>query len=191
MPKPSPANPSPYYIHAPLGLDEGATSTAQLHMLCHQLNRAGYPAYLAAAPTVYGNWWTPILTPQTMAAHQMVGVIPISIQLRAGGDPVLPGVQVRFEPALQDGVSSDAHARLHFSVLGALANTTESYTLTAALPWFDTALLDHAPGAVQRKGSLVYSGHLPGPQFMLRPEHSVLPDVSPFAQQPMGVQERW
>ena len=83
MPKPSPANPSPYYIHAPLGLDEGATSTAQLHMLCHQLNRAGYPAYLAAAPTVYGNWWTPILTPQTMAAHQMVGVIPISIQLRA------------------------------------------------------------------------------------------------------------
>jgi len=192
MPQPSPVNPSPYYIHAPQGLDEGATFTAQLHMLCHQLNQAGYPAYLAAAPTVYGMWWTPILTPQTMAAHQMAGLTPISIQLRAGGDPMLPGLQVRFEPALQDGGSADAYARLHFSMPGALATTTESFTLQAALPWFDTALLDLAPNTVvPREGSLVYSGHLPGPQFKLLPEHAALPDVSPFAQRPMGAQERW
>ena len=191
MPQSSSAHPSPYYIHAPQGLDEGSTFTAQLHMLCHQLNRAGYPAYLASAPTVYGMWWTPILTPQTMAAHHMAGLTPISIQLQAGGDPMLPGVQVRFEPALQNEGPADAYARLQFRMAGTLANTTESYTLKAALPWFDTALLNHALSAAQRRGSLVYSGHLPGPQFMLRPEHAALPDVSPFAQQPLGVQERW
>ena len=191
MPQSSSAHPSPYYIHAPQGLDEGSTFTAQLHMLCHQLNRAGYPAYLASAPTVYGMWWTPILTPQTMAAHHMAGLTPISIQLQAGGDPMLPGLQVRFEPALQNDGSADACARLHFSMPGALATTTERYTLKASLPWFDTALLDREPGAVQRTGSLVYSGHLPGPQFKLRPEHEALTDVSPFAQQRMGAKERW
>ena len=152
MPQSSSAHPSPYYIHAPQGLDEGSTFTAQLHMLCHQLNRAGYPAYLASAPTVYGMWWTPILTPQTMAAHHMAGLTPISIQLQAGGDPMLPGLQVRFEPALQNDGSADACARLHYSMPGALATTTERYTLKASLPWFDTALLIREPDTVQRTG---------------------------------------
>src|SRR5690606_7013737 len=104
--------------------------------------------------------------------HHLAGLTPISIQLRERSDPMMSGLQVRFEPALQDDGPADAYARLHFSMCGALASTTEQFTLKAALPWFDTALLHLAPGAARRTGALVYSGHLPSPQFKVRPEHA-------------------
>ena len=183
--------PAPYYIHAPHRLDEGFTHTAQLHALCHQLNMAGYPAYLVDALVVHGGWWTPLLTPAAMASHHVAGLTPISIQLQGGADHPRPGLQVRLQPALWHTDGQDLHARLSFEQPGALPAVTQHFTLKAALPWFDTALLSMPCDDPLRTGALVYSGHLPGPQFQLRPEHAALRDISPFSEQPVGTPERW
>ncbi|WP_287927369.1 glycosyltransferase [Diaphorobacter sp.] len=183
--------PAPYYIHAPHRLDEGFTHTAQLHALCHQLNMAGYPAYLVDALTVHGGWWTPLLTPAAMASHHVAGLTPISIQLQGGADHPRPGLQVRLQPALRHTDGEDLHARLSFDQPGVLPAVTQHFTLKAALPWFDTALLSMPCDDPLRTGALVYSGHLPGPQFQLRPEHAALRDISPFSEQPVGTPERW
>lgn len=173
------ALPSPYYIHAPHRLDDGGTHTAQLHMLCHLLNQAGYPAYLVDALVVHGGWWTPMLTPAAMAAHHVAGLTPISIQLR--GNRPLPGLQVRFTATVQQTGEPDLHALLELDDL----------RLPMALPWFDPALLDLPLHKTGRAGALAYSGHLPAEQFKLRPEHAALQDVSPFADHPVGHLERW
>ena len=179
MPPPASALPSPYYIHAPHRLDDGGAHTAQLHMLCHQLNMAGYPAYLVDALVVHGGWWTPMLTPAAMAAHHVAGLTPISIQMPGGR--ALPGLQVRFMPTLQQTDAPDLHARL----------VMDNTPLPAALPWFDPALLALPLQETQRNGALAYSGHLPSAQFKLRPEHAALQDISPFANDPVGTPERW
>ena len=179
MPHPASALPSPYYIHAPLRLDDGGTHTAQLHMLCHLLNMAGHPAYLMDALVVHGGWWTPLLTPAAMAAHHVAGLTPIGIQIPGGRE--LPGLQVRFTPVMQQTDAPDLHARLE----------VDGTTLPAALPWFDPALLALPLREAQRSGALAYSGHLPTTQFKLRPEHAALQDISPFADHPVGTPERW
>lgn len=179
MPLSASVLPSPYYIHAPHRLDGGGAHTAQLHMLCHLLNRAGYPAYLVDALVVHGGWWTPLLTPATMAAHHVAGLTPISIQIPSGRE--MPGLQVGFTPAMQQADVPDLHARLDVN------NTV----LPAALPWFDPALLGLPFQAARRSGALAYSGHLPAAQFKLRPEHAALQDISPFADHPVGTPGRW
>ena len=186
------ALPSPYYIHAPHRLDDGFAHTAQLHMLCHQLNMAGYPAYLVDALVVHGGWWTPILTPAAMAAHHVAGLTPISIQIPGQGGRSLPGLQVRFLPTMQQTDAPDLHARLGFIPPQPLPADAQNVTLEAALPWFDPTLLAlPLQEPQQRTGALAYSGHLPAAQFKLRPEHAALQDISPFADQPVGTPERW
>ncbi|WP_312758139.1 glycosyltransferase [Pulveribacter sp.] len=179
MPLSASALPSPYYIHAPQRLDGGGAHTAQLHMLCHLLNRAGYPAYLVDALVVHGGWWTPLLTPAAMAAHHVAGLTPISIQIPSGRE--MPGLQISFTPAMQQADVPDLHARLDVN------NTV----VPVALPWFDAALLGLPFQKAQRSGALAYSGHLPAAQFKLRPEHAALQDISPFADHPVGTPERW
>ena len=191
MLQPAHTLPSPYYLYAPHRLDDGFAHTAQLHMLCHQLNRAGYPAYLVDALVVHGGWWTPLLTPAAMAAHHVAGLTPISIQISGQGGRSLPGLQVRFLPTLQQTEATDLHARLSFTPPEPPPAMAQGLTLEAALPWFDPALLALPLKGPQRTGALVYSGHLPGPQFKLRPEHAALQDISPFADHPVGTPERW
>ena len=191
MTSPAQATPSPYYIHAAQSIDDGDLLTQQLHQLCHQLNHAGYQAYLAGAPKVNGRWWTPILTKSIMAAHHVEGLAPVTIQGQNADEHNRPGLQVRLQPACGNSHNADAYAHLQFRQAGALAGVTQDFTITAALPWFDPAVLQQALHTGPRSGALVYSGRLPGPQFALRPEHATLTDISPCAEQPMGATERW
>ncbi len=179
------ALPSPYYIHAPHLLTDGAPHAAQLHMLCHQLNRAGYPAYLVDAVAMHGGWWTPLLTPPAMASHYLAGLTPISIQMQAG-ERSLPGLQVRFTPTIQQPDAPDLLARLDFTTPAG-----EAHTFGAALPWFDPALLALPWQGPRPIAALVYSGHFPSRHYRLRPEHAALQDISPFAEQPVSTPERW
>lgn len=181
---------APYYIHAPHSLDKGLLPMAQLHALCHQLNTAGQRAFLVDAPKVHGGWWTPLLTPQIMASHCEDGAVPISIAIDNDEEQMRPGLKIRFQPAIQAQDAHDLYARLHFSQPGALAGSTQDFALKAALPWFDSALLQ-LPLATQRSGALVYSGELLSGQCKIKPEHAALRDISPFAEQPMATRERW
>lgn len=191
MTSPAQPTPSPYYIHAAQSIDDGDLLTAQLHQLCHQLNRAGYPAYLVGAPKVHGHWWTPVLSAPLMAAHHVAGLTPITVQGQSADERHRPGLQARLQPACGSTQNPDAYARLQFSQTGALTGITQDFALQAALPWFDPVLLKQALPTGTRSGALVYSGRLPGPQFTLRPEHAALTDVSPCAEQPLAAAERW
>ncbi len=185
--KPAPVQ--PYYIHAPRSLHDADQSTVQLHMLCHQLNRAGYAAYLSGAPVVNGDWWTPMLCPQTMAAHYLAGLVPIAIQEESRGEFELPGLQVQMVLASQSNDPGYAQPRFISTRPGQPEWNEDALRL--ALPWFDPALLERIDPSEQRSGALVYSGRLPGPGFTLRPEHAGLRDVSPHAALPLGTRERW
>ena len=48
------------------------------HILCHELNRLGYEAYVAA-DDVSGTLWTPLLTRQIWRAHNKASRRPIAI----------------------------------------------------------------------------------------------------------------
>lgn len=187
----TPTGLSPYYIHAPQSIDDGAPETVQLHRLCHELNRAGCPAYLSDAPAVCGQWWTPLLSARLIAAHYVAGLVPISIQ--GGDERTRPGVQAWLHAACTDPAHGDALARLRLVQQAPAAGSDHDVApdLALSLPWFDPAVLQvDLPGS-PRAGVLVYSGHLPGPQYALRPEHAALTDVSPYAAQPLSQRERW
>ena len=184
MSQPVPQLPAPYYIYAPQRLDDGYVHTAQLHMLCHQLNAAGYPAYLVDALVTHGGWWTPFLTPATIAGHHIAGLTPITLQISRRNDRDLPGLQAHFAPT--EATTKDSDLCCTVSLPGSAA------PLQVALPWFDTCLLDYpcAPEST-RTTTLVYSGHMPAGHFKLRPEHQHLRDISPFSAHPIGTRERW
>ena len=57
------------------------------HILCHELNRLGYEAYVAAND-VSGTLWTPLLTRQIWRAHNKASRRPIAIypELYIGND---------------------------------------------------------------------------------------------------------
>ena len=120
MTSPAQSTPSPYYIHATQSIDDGDLLTEQLHQLCHQLNRAGYPAYLVGAPKVHGHWWTPVLSAPLMAAHHVAGLTPITVQGQSADERHRPGLQARLQPACGSTQNPDAYARLQFSQTGAL-----------------------------------------------------------------------
>ncbi len=185
------ATASPYYIHAAQSLDDGSLRTVQLHQLCHQLNRAGYPAYLVDAPKLYGHWWTPPLTPALMAAHHVAGLTPITVEGQGAHERSRPGLQVRLLAACAAPKSGHAYAELQFTQSGAMPGIAQDFKIRAALPWVDSALWQQPlPGDV-RSGALVYSGRIPDKQFTLRAEHAALTDISPCAETPLSAAERW
>ena len=79
----------PYYIVAP-PYKRASAGVVTLHVLCHLLNRAGYPAYLAVWPPVRGMWGyqklamdnkliTPVLNDEALQSHFADGLTPITI----------------------------------------------------------------------------------------------------------------
>lgn len=184
--------PHPYYIHAPQPLGEGSPATFQQHMLCHQLNAAGFPAYLVGAPSTNGALWTPTLSAQTMAAHHIADRTPISIQSHQT-DQTLPGLRVILQSSFHQA-SGDLHSQLLLAPAAHATDAPEPPALPVLLPWFDPRLLQALPPAEQgreRKNVLVYSGRLPAAQFKLRAEHAQLTDISPYAEDPLSDADRW
>jgi len=183
--------PAPYYIHAPERLDAGGRHTAQLHGLCHWLNRTGCPAWLVDAPILHGRWWTPPLTIHVMAAHHAAACVPISIRMEAKG--MSAGLPVRFVPAafLNAAAAAQTDVPLHAYLHAGVADMAWDSALPLALPWLDLALLD-VPQTTDRSAAVVYSGQMPlAAQYKLLPEHAGLQDVSPLAEQPLTTAERW
>ena len=78
----------PYYIVAP-PYKRASAGVVTLHVLCHLLNRVGYPAYLAVWPPARGMWGyqlamdnkliTPVLNDEVLQSHFADGLTPITI----------------------------------------------------------------------------------------------------------------
>ncbi len=171
---------SPYYIYAPLPLDEGDESTIQLHVLCSVLNQHGYAAYLVDAPQTDGRLWTPVLPPQQMAAHQLAGLVPICIATRsAESEGARPGFQVLFQ---SEFAQADARwgqkALLKFDMVGPVAGSTISKRLSIGLPWADAHAFTEPANDALRNGALLYSGRLAKLNKPTRPEHKGLRDLT-------------
>lgn len=182
----------PYYIHAPLRLDDGDPVTTQLHLLCHLLNQAGCPAFLVEAPMVCGAWWTPLLSSSVMASHHVAGRIPISVRVNGQvSDEPDPGLSVVF---VSEFLSSQGMApgEFHFRAPGMIPGMLLDHKISVALPWFDPILLaarqEHPESG--RSGGLVFSGQLPSTAFKIRPEHEHLRDISARADEPLSNEAR-
>lgn len=183
---------SPYYIYAPVPLDEGDESTVQLHVLCSLLNQRGHAAYLVDAPQTDGRLWTPVLPPQQMAAHQMAGRIPVCIAAHpADAGNARPGFQVLFKSEFAQG---DGHwgraAALKFDVEGPIDNATVSKSVLLGLPWADAQLFIPPAEKSVRVGELVYSGRLVKLNKPTRPEHAGMQDLSAHQAVPPSPAER-
>jgi len=182
---------TPYYVHAAQHLDEGGRHTAQLHLLCHWLNWTGCPAWLVDAPRLQGRWWTPRLTAEVMASHYAAGCTPISIHMAENHASM--GLPLCFTPApflaSPTAEPSDAPLQAKLHCLAAQAGLTANMPL--ALPWLDMAVL-YVSQSSERTAALVYSGHLPmAAHCTVLAEHAALQDVSPFAEHPVSIVERW
>lgn len=183
---------SPYYIHAPVSLDEGDEVTWQLHVLCSWLNQTGYSAYLLDAPKTDGRLWTPSLKAQHMAAHHLAGRHPISIA-QAGTAELSPrpGLPVAFysecvTPAAQWGRGGT----LEFEVPGPVPGSTIKKQLSIPLPWVDPTLFCPPPAESPRSGELVYTGRLPELNQKPLAVHSDLTDLSQHLDVPLQPQQR-
>jgi O-antigen biosynthesis protein len=76
-PKPVETSAPVFYIKAP-GYTPLSGGIIACHILCRELNRLGYEAYISA-PAVSGTLRTPMLTSQIVYAHKKVGRRPIAI----------------------------------------------------------------------------------------------------------------
>lgn len=97
----------PYYIVAP-PYKRASAGVVTLHVLCHLLNRAGYPAYLAVWPPVRGMWGyqklamdnkliTPVLNDEALQSHFADGLTPITIYPETiEGNPLYAPLVVRY-----------------------------------------------------------------------------------------------
>jgi len=76
-----------FYIEAP-GYTTLSGGIMACHILCHELNRLGYEAYVATPNAVSGTLWTPMLTSEIIRAHKEVGRRPIAIypEIYAGNE---------------------------------------------------------------------------------------------------------
>jgi len=183
---------SPYYISAPISLDEGHEATWQLHVLCSILNQAGYSAYLLDAPKTDGRLWTPTLTAQQMAAHCLANTHPISIaQAQTTELSPRPGLQVSFfsefsNPNAEWGQGST----LQFELPGPVPGSTIQKQLAIHLPWVDAELFSVPPSDTLRTGELVYTGRLPELNQKPLAQHSDLIDLSQHVEVPLSPAER-
>lgn len=183
---------SPYYIYAPVSLDEGDEATWQLHILCSWLNQAGYAAYLLDAPHTDGRLWTPALRPQQMAAHHLAGLNPISIaQARSAEMSPRPGLQVSFH---SECTAPDARwgrgGTLAFEQTGPVPGATTQKQLAIHLPWVDSGLFCMPPAGSPRAGELLYTGRLTKLNQKTLAEHASLTDLSPQLDSPLSPQQR-
>jgi GT2 family glycosyltransferase len=178
--------PSPYYIYAPVPLDEGDESTLQLHVLCSLLNRRGYAAYLVDAPQTDGRLWTPVLPPQQMAAHQLAGHLPICVATHPPeSDGARPGFQVLFQSEFaQPGAQWGQRAVLKFDMAGPVEGSAICKRLSIGLPWVDAQLFTQQDQNDLRDGELLYSGRLVKLNKPTRPEHKDLRDLSAHQEVP-------
>jgi hypothetical protein len=78
--------PPVFYIRVP-GYTARSGGVMACHVLCHELNRLGYEAYVATED-VSGTLWTPMLTRKLVLAHNKTGRRPIAIypELYLGND---------------------------------------------------------------------------------------------------------
>jgi hypothetical protein len=156
-----------FYIETP-GYTALSGGVMACHILCHELNRLGYEAYVATPYAVSGTLWTPMLTSEIVRAHREVGRRPIAIypEIYIGNelncDRVIryflnrPGVFSGADPVANAFWQSPIRQRefhIHYAEEFRLPNLD---SVPLYIPIVDESIFFEENGA-ERKGFLVYS----------------------------------
>ncbi|MBP8285359.1 MAG: glycosyltransferase [Rhodoferax sp.] len=135
-----------------------------------------------------------MLTPQVMAAHHLAKKKPISIvpakQVGRQDYPGLVAGHLSEFDITDETWAAPGRVRIYPAVVVGKAVPEPAADLCLSLPWVDSQLFHLPPTGSKREGELVWSGNLLKLGKQLRDEHATLPDLSPFAPNPMTADAR-
>lgn len=157
----APIKKRPYYIDAP-PYRRTSNGILILHRLCHELNNAGYEAYVSTNIT-NPDWWTPTLTDEVRARHKASQSNPIGIypEIRTG-NPFATPVVVRYllnYPGLLGG-PENFHASDYLLAFTELIRERTNAHSTLFMQTTDRSIFNNLdnPFDDQRQGHLIYPG---------------------------------
>lgn len=157
----------PFYITAPPYVRTSAGIKA-LHLLCHNLNAVGIPAYMVIYPILYRSdqtnpdWNTPILTQALVDHHFKSGLTPIAIYPETTcGNPLRAPVVMRYVmnyPGLLGGETSYAPDEILYGYSRRLADAVGVPDQVLFMPVSDTSIF-HPPASpdAPRSGSCFWA----------------------------------
>jgi len=156
----------PYYIVAPAYTSRSA-GIRTLHLLCHWLNREGFPAFIHVwgdepAPFTNPALITPLLTPQIVSEHRVAGATPIVVYPEiVPGNPLRAECVVRYAlnyPGLLGGDKEFDANDMVIAFSQRIADSIEQVHGIMCMPVIDTSIFntDNAPEA-PRAGSCFYA----------------------------------
>jgi hypothetical protein len=155
----------PYYIVAPAYTQRSA-GIRTLHLLCHWLNREGFPAYIEIfgnepAPFTHPDLVTPLLTPQVAADHLVAGVTPIVVYPEiVSGNPLRAECVVRYAlnfPGLLGGDKQFDAKEMVFAFSQRIADSIERVQGILCMPVIDTSVFHSEAPEAPRTGSCFYA----------------------------------
>lgn len=157
---------SPYYIVSP-PYERRSAGIRALHLLCHWLNRAGYPAYIhnfleREGPFARPDLITPLLSPRVALDHLNAGLTPIVVYPEIfAGNPLQAPCVVRYVlnyPGLLGGDRQFDENEMIFAYSQHLAESIGSGAGVLCMPFVDTSVF-HMPEPEDspRVGSCFYA----------------------------------
>ena len=155
----------PYFIVSP-AYSRTSAGVRALHLLCHWLNRSGYPAYIWSGGVQNRSFTNPdLLTPQVtqevIEHYQKVERTPIVLYPEVvPGNPLGAECVVRFlgnYPGLLGGDSEFPASELVFGYTDALCASVPDATGRLFIPVVDTRMYCPGDGCVVRRGACFYA----------------------------------
>lgn len=157
-------HPHPYYIVAPR-YERTSAGIRTLHLLCHWLNRKGFPAFIQ----IFGNKKGPLFSPDLIAPELTYRVVldhfeskrtPIVVYPEVvSGNPLKASCVVRYllnYPGLLGGDREYQFDEMVFAYSDALASSVPKVEGLLCMPVVDRSI--YRPGAnEERKGSCYYA----------------------------------
>lgn len=156
----------PYYIVAPSYINTSA-GIKVLHLLCHHLNKKGYPAYMVILPNIYSggiavDLVTPKLTKEIMELHFKHKRCPIVVYSETiTGNPLNAPLVARYVlnyPGLLGGDKVYNEKEIIFAYTKDLARSFSSEDLNVLfMPVSDTKIFYPPEYKIERKGTCFYA----------------------------------
>lgn len=155
---------APYYIFAP-PYERRSAGIRSLHLLCHWLNRKGYPAFVhilsdPKRPQAHPDLVTPVLSQRLVQQHHKAGKTPIVVYPEiVSGNPLEAACVVRYVlnyPGLLGGDREFARDELLFAYSERLARGVSQECSVLFLPVIDRTIF-WGGDTGQREGACYYA----------------------------------
>jgi hypothetical protein len=190
----------PYYIVAP-PYEPRSAGIKALHLLCHWLNRSGFPAFIhnfwgEQEPLTRADLITPLLTSRIVFDHLRSGLPPIVVYPEVvSGNPLEAKCVVRYilnYPGLMGGDRNYDVREMIFAYTQSLADAIGAAQGVMHMPLVDTSLFRMPDEDGPREGACFYAHkfrRLGGTPFGLPEDAVEILNRSPDAQTPEQIAE--